>query len=455
VVKALRWLMVASLGLVGCGDDGGSGPTPDPDPLPVGECGAVTTFEDGKTASTEIHVDDGGSDDSGDGSEGAPYATLEAAAAQASPGTAIIVHEGNYTGGLYIANLQGSADAPIWIGGAPGESRPVLSGGDFVVQFSGGRYLVIHDLELTGGSAGGINFDDMGEYADETVAQHLVMRDLYIHDVGSTGNQDCLKLSGLDDFFVLDGQFDDCGDGGSGIDMVGCHRGVLARNRLTSRSSSGIQAKGGSSDLLILANRITDAGQRALNLGGSTGFEFFRPPLSSGSANAEATNLIAAANVIVGSVSPVAFVGCDGCKALNNTLIDPENWTVRILQETTDADGYSFVPTRNGVFSNNLVVFQRGQLSTDVNVGGDTEPDSFTFANNLWFASDDAGGSSPNLPVTETGGVIGQDPSLDGEYRPTSGSPAIGAGQAQSEVPGDADGECYGDPPTIGAFVAP
>ncbi|MBT8496179.1 MAG: hypothetical protein KJO07_24250, partial [Deltaproteobacteria bacterium] len=239
------------------------------------------------------------------------------------------------------------------------------------------------------------------------------------------------------------------------IDMVGCHRGVLARNRITSRSSSGIQAKGGSADLLILANRITDAGQRALNLGGSTGFEFFRPPLSTSADNAEGSRLVAAANLIIGSVSPIAFVGCDGCSALNNTLIDPDNWTVRILQETIDRDGYSFLPSQNGLFANNLMVFQRGQLSTDVNVGANTDPDSFVFASNLWFASDQPGNSAPNLPVTETGAVIGEDPILDGDYRPMAGSPAIAAGQPQADVPGDANGECYADPPAIGAFATP
>jgi len=421
----------------------------------VGQCGIIETFEDGATPSARIHVDDDGDDNSGDGSEQAPLASVETAAAMATPGTAIVIHEGNYQGGLYLAGLEGTEGAPIWIGGAPGEGKPLFSGGDFVMQFSGGRYLIVHDLELTGGTAGGINFDDQGEYADPDIARHLVLRDLYIHDVGADGNQDCLKLSGLDDFFVLDGQFDDCGGGGSGIDMVGCHSGILARNRLTSRSSNAIQAKGGSRDLLIMANRITDAGERGLNLGGSTGFDYFRPPLDNGGLNAEATNVRAVANVISGGVASLAFVGCDGCSALNNTLLTPERWIVRILQETIDSGGFAFAPARNGVFENNLVVFERSSLSTEVNVGPNTEPTTFVFANNLWYASDQPGQSSPQLPVTETGAVVGMDPLVDSAGRIPAGSPAVGAGLPQANVPGDADGECYGDPPSIGAFAAP
>ena len=30
---------------------------------------------------------------------------------------------------LYLSGLAGTAAAPIWIGGAPGESRPVIDGG--------------------------------------------------------------------------------------------------------------------------------------------------------------------------------------------------------------------------------------------------------------------------------------------------------------------------------------
>ena len=44
----------------------------------------------------------------------------------------------------------------------------------------------------------------------------------------------------------------------------------------------------------------------------------------------------------------------------------------------------------------------------DVNVGGNTAPETFTVSNNLWYAHDDPGDSAPkNLPVAEAGAVIG------------------------------------------------
>ena len=92
----------------------------------------------------------------------------------------------------------------------------------------------MHDLEIHSSTANGINADDGGETANPLASHHLVFRRLSIHDIGSGGNNDCLKLSGIYDFWVLDSTIARCGGGasGSGIDCVGCHEGLIARNRL-------------------------------------------------------------------------------------------------------------------------------------------------------------------------------------------------------------------------------
>ena len=182
----------------------------------------------------------------------------------------------------------------------PGEARPVIEGGADAMHLVRPRYVVIHDLEIRNQTANGLNVDDGSEYANPDAARYLVFRNLYIHDIGSGGNQDCLKLSGLNDYFVLDSRFARCGGGGSGsaVDHVGCHRGLLARNLLEDLQGNGIQSKGGSEDIEIRWNRVNNGGQRGVNLGGSTGTEFFRPPLTAGS-NFEARNIRAIANVFV------------------------------------------------------------------------------------------------------------------------------------------------------------
>jgi hypothetical protein len=427
---------------------------------PSGSCFDYPTFEAGKVPTAQRHVANSGNDTTGDGSSAAPFATIQRAAQGAQPGTAIVVHEGTYDGGAYIADLAGTESAPIWIGGAEGESKPVLQGGGNAMQLVRARYVIVHDLEVRNATANGLSVDDGADYANENATRYVVFRDLDIHDIGSSGNQDCLKLSGVNDYWVLSSSFARCGGGmsGSGVDHVGCHRGVIAGNRFRDMAASGnaIQCKGGSTDITIVANHIEDGGARAINLGGSTGFEFFRPPLSTSAPNAEARRIHVIANLIEGSVAPLAFVGCVDCLATNNTILTPGNWVVRILQETVTGGGYEFLPASNGRVANNLVYYDRSAISTHVNVGANTDVASFTFQNNLWYAYDQPGNSAPSLPVAETGGVVGSDPGFvdgpGGDYRLAPTSPAIGAGTTIAELLGDLDGTCYLPPPSIGAY---
>lgn len=60
----------------------------------------------------------------------------------------------------------------------------------------------LHDLEVRNSNYNGINCDDGGDVTDNQAAHHLIFKNLYIHDIGGTGNQDGLKLSGINDFLV-------------------------------------------------------------------------------------------------------------------------------------------------------------------------------------------------------------------------------------------------------------
>lgn len=418
------------------------------------DCGALPSFEDGRVPVRELHVAVDGDDAAGDGSAERPFRSPGRAARAAGPGTAIRIHAGTYPGGAFVEGLRGAAEAPIWLGGAPGEARPVFAGGGTALHLVRPRWLVVHDLEIRGASANGLNADDGGAVGDPEAAGGLVFRGLRIHDIGSGGNQDCLKLSGLSDVLVHGSQFWSCGGGGSAVDMVGVHGAIVARSDFTSLGSNAIQVKGGSSDVEIRWNVFLDAGQRAVNMGGSTGFEFFRPPLDPGGENAEARNVRVLGNLFEGGDTPWAFVGCVDCLVAHNTVIEPRIWLMRILQETNTSGGYTFAPARNGRVLNNLFVFRRGQLRSDLNIGGGTQPETFTFAHNLWYAADDPARSAPRLPVAESGAVIGRDPLLRGDFRIPPASPAAGAGLPGGGLSGDFAGRCWADPPAIGAFEA-
>jgi len=421
-------------------------------------CDPIGTFADGKQPLREIFISSTGNNSTGNGTQASPYQTISRALQGVRPGDAIRMLPGTYPGGISIGNLTGASNAPIWLGGVPGQARPVIDGGSTAIQLSRVRYVVIENIEVNGATANGINCDDGGEYANRHATRHVVFRNLFIHDIGTGGNNDGLKLSGVYDYFVLDCELARMSAGGSGIDHVGCHGGVIARNTFVDAGSNAIQCKGGSEDIDIRWNSFTNAGARAINLGGSTGFRFFRPPLVKNAPNAEAANIRVMANLFHGSDTPVAFVGAVNSLVANNTFIQPTRWLMRILQETVSSDGYPFLPCGHNQFINNLVYFDRSQISTYVNIGANTDAASFEFANNLWYAFDQPTLSQPTLPAPESSGVYALNPLFQnaaaGDYSVATHSPAAGHGRKLPHVRADMHERCYAAPPTIGAHEA-
>jgi hypothetical protein len=416
-------------------------------------CDAPATFADGMVPTRVLLVSPGAT--GGDGSIAAPFGTIGAAAAVATPGTFIQLAPGTHAAGQYIADLRGTPQAPIWIGGAPG-TRPVIEGGAEALHLTRPAYVVVHDLEVRGQTANGLNIDDGAEYANDTAAHHVAILNVHVHDVGGTGNQDCIKVSGVRDLFVYDSRFERCGgaDSGSAIDHVGCHRSVIARNVFDAMSGNAVQAKGGSTDIDVRQNRMRDAGVRAVNLGGSTGLEFFRPPLSTTAPNAEARRVRVFDNIITGtSGSPFAFVGCVDCLVAHNLFYGSPRWLIRILQETVTTGSYTFEPASGGRVVNNSFVWTSGSFATHVNVGASTNAASFAFARNVWESLDDPS-QSPVLPVTEDMPYVQMGTAyrstVNDPYAPL-GTPCNGpersGGIAIPEVTGSLDGHCRGPRP--------
>ncbi|MEW5738976.1 MAG: right-handed parallel beta-helix repeat-containing protein [Myxococcota bacterium] len=412
--------------------------------------GLPQPFDVGVTYSRELYVSPSGND-SNDGSMGAPLATIRAGLMRATPGTRVNVLPGTYAGAGSFSNLAGQAGAPITLSGRPGA---IIDGGgtSMALALSDARYVVIEGLTIRNTVPHGMNIDDVGA----AVAEHLVFRDLSFSDVGNGGNNDCLKMSGIDHFFVLGSEFQQCNQG-EAIDMVGCHDGVIAGNDFHDIIINGVQTKGGSADVLIHGNRFADVAQRAVNAGGSTGAQFFRPL----NATHEAARIRVIANTFLRTGSaPVAFVGCDSCVVAHNTIVEPRGYITRILEENTTVG-----PGSAGVFINNVVVFNRAQVNSSfLNVGPSTQPGTFTFGNNLWFALDQPGFTGPSWTSTgvppETDSVVQQDPLLvnraGGDFHLGAGSPALGRGRT---VPGgghvDFDGRPWAAPPALGAFEGP
>jgi hypothetical protein len=137
-----------------------------------------------------------------------------------------------------------------------------------------------------------------------------------------------------------------------------------------------------------------NAGERPLNVGGSTGLPFFRPQ----DATAEASKIVVRDCTIEGSLCAVAFVGVDGAEFSGNTVLYPKKWLFRILQET---QGPRFVPCRKVIVKGNRFTFRRSEVSVDVNIGEGTAPETFVFEGNQWTAEDRPEASKPKLPSPE------------------------------------------------------
>ena len=188
--------------------------------------------------------------------------------------------------------------------------------------------------------------------------------------VGPAGNRDGMKLSGVQDFRIEGCRVQNWGSGWVGHRpgrvpardhrrLHVCRRGRRLRQRRAKR-------KGGSRDIAIRRCRFSNAGGRAVNVGGNTGLAYFRPPgrfrgEGHGGQDCE----------FIGGMSAIAFVGVNGALVQHNTIYRPRRWAMRILQENGNP---RLVACRNGRFSSNVVAFRSDECREVVNVGGQTAP---------------------------------------------------------------------------------
>ena len=377
---------------------------------------------------------------------GHPYATLDAALQDVTPGDTILVHGGTYAGGLFADNIQGTAEAWITIMAATGEVV-IFDGGTNAWQFTDAAYLDIRGFVFENQTGNGLNFDDGGSY--DTPAHHIRFTACSFQNINATGNNDFLKLSGVDSFEVIQCTFLNGAAGGSGIDMVGCHDGQVKLCHFLNLGSNSVQMKGGTRNITVARNFFKFGGERTLNIGGSTGLQFFRPI----DAAYEAADIKAYSNVFVGSTAPIAFVGAINSAVINNTIYLPAKWVLRILQETVDTT--RFAPCGNNDFINNII-YINNLVSVECNIGPNTDPGSFLFSNNMWYKENDPSWPGPVLPVEDMNSLTGEDPLFrDAENEDFSlffGSLAIGAGLSLSQPIEDHIGNVFNDPRSIGAY---
>lgn len=329
---------------------------------------------------------------------GHQYPNLKQAAQKAVPGDTIMFSNGTHQGGEYLFGLKGAKSKPIYII-AEEEGKAIISGGNNSWQLSDPEFIFIQGLIFERQTTNGFNMDDEGDYS--TPAHDITFKNCTFRDISASGNNDLLKLSGVDHFKIINCTFSNGAAGGSGIDMVGCHNGEITGNHFENMGSNAIQAKGGTQNIVISQNFFKNCGARTLNLGGNTSLQYFRP----NDAKFEASDLKVFSNIFIGSDAPISYVGSVNVEVTNNTIVGPKVWAIRILQETVDPD--RFLECGNNSFKNNIIYYN--SIRTETNIGTDTKPNTFTFSGNLWYQSTDPQ-HQPSIPVPDPNIIVGKDP---------------------------------------------
>lgn len=205
----------------------------------------------------EIHVSPIGDDAHGSGSEDHPYATVQKAVSRITPGTAVIIHKGEYDPFTLDEDASGTKDAPVTICAAPGEKAVIKAGppagtdedicGILMENIS---FITIKGLEITGGTHGIAYYSGGQEssparksFEDISIRDCMVRQIRGTHGIciygGSpdapvtglelTGNEVCDCECGSSETIALNGNIDGFkisdnivhGSNNIGIDMIG------------------------------------------------------------------------------------------------------------------------------------------------------------------------------------------------------------------------------------------
>lgn len=328
--------------------------------------------------------------------------SLRSALSKAEPGDRILITQGIYDGNFGLKNIQGTKERPIVIAGNDPEFPPVFQGRGEAVKMSRIGYVKIKNIRIEKRSGNGINIDDGGDLGQPS--HHIILDNVQISEIGKKGNIDAIKMSGVDHFVVKNCRIQ--GWGGSGIDFVGCHNGVVQGCTFEGvpgyRTKNAIQIKGGSNHVLVENNAFINCGERTISIGGSTGKPYFRPQY----VDYEAENIVVAGNMFIGGEAHIAWVTSLNSHVHHNIFYLPEKYVGRILQEAKDSQ---FISCQKGCFEANMVVTDE-RVRTFFNIGSNTLPETFSFSGNAWyrFQSD----KKPDLPTMEVGGIYDVYPDL-------------------------------------------
>jgi hypothetical protein len=344
---------------------------------------------------------------------------LKRAMRQAKPGDAILIAPGRYAAPkgqkvFYMQDVHGTAEKPIVVRAADPADRPVFADASECFHLNHCSHLVVEGIITEGAHVNNFQFD---------FCDHLVVRDGISRNMAATlngGNCDGIKIPGSSDLLFYRCSIENWGWNGSGIDMVGCARILMAECRFTFPTGTkggpnATQPKSGTRGFGVYRSRVDDASLRAVQFGGAG-----KPAHIGSNEKMSGLDQMAMGNVIIAGECPLVFASAQDSIFAYNTVVNPTRNFCRILKEGP----YGFMS--NNKVDRNLIVYDRDLLFLTHSDG--TTLDSVAFAANYWYNSNAPDRSIPRLPIVEKDPAGGADPKLDKDYRPPADSPAAAYG---------------------------
>lgn len=257
-----------------------------------------------------------------------------------SPNATRIGQGFNVVGASYVA-FEGMTIGPAtvgpWDGAQHADPQPLRAQAGLHVAGSaidGGKSALLPSGEL-----------DAAVYGRYEPSHHIVARGMTIQNLFALDDESGELAQGLDNDGMKFNQTTDVWVIGNtitqtsrhGIDNVGVHRGVFCGNAISRTGNGlGIEAKGGSYDVLFEANLFYRV--RRVTLGGETTDAPYYFSID-GAYDYEGKGIVARNNVIVDArESALQFSGCSGCAATNNTILFTAGY-VPPLTDDGDARG--------------------------------------------------------------------------------------------------------------------
>jgi hypothetical protein len=380
-------------------------------------------------------------DDGADGSDAAPWETLQHAADSVAAGDTVVVRAGTYVG--FQLETSGEEAAPITFSADDGvlvdTDNPVTDHG---INVEGASFVVIEGFEVTGATRAGLR---------AVLCEHVTFRHNRSHDNGYWG-----ILTGFcDDLLIED---NDCSgsvaEHGIYVGNSG-DRPVIRGNRIWSNNANGIHMNGDIyqggdgiiSNAVVEENVIWDNGRAGGSGINCDGVQDSRIQ----------NNLVYAAHASGISLYQIDGGGpSSGNVVVANTVVvaDDGRWCLNITDGCTGNTAYDNVFLNHHGFRGSLVVAADAvdSLTSDYNVVMDRlSPDGDATILDLASWQAQTGNDAHSIVAAPDALFVDE---LASDFHLVAGAPAIDAGTDLEAPPTDLDGNVrpVGDAVDIGAY---